>query len=381
MRALTPLRALCVLFTVSCFLIFALVPRYDLLDAMAMNILLPRQGITVSPPEVSSSAPALPTQTQASSTQQTSSSSSASPSSTQSSSSTSSASTAPPSSSSTLPPSTTSTSNAPPTTTIPPSSIFESTSALVTTDQGGQVVTSIIIVSDTPSTSSTPSHTAASDGSSDGSSGISTSTIIGLSVAGGIALLGIIGFFVWKFTRKRMHDFNDNEEIKWPELNAHDTNVPLPTNRTGGAGFDTTADGRRNSVGYAPSTAANSTAELYPDPYAVPPLPHLNPNQPYHDDPNAAFYDPYRGPIPQTFDQVGPGEAIPMTQLAGRRSPGPDAAYGGEYGSGRASPGAQAAYGGADFSGRASPAGPRTGYPGGRVSPGPQAAYSNHGPR
>ncbi|KAH9972318.1 hypothetical protein BGW80DRAFT_1459933 [Lactifluus volemus] len=31
--------------------------------------------------------------------------------------------------------------------------------------------------------------------------------------------------------------------------------------------------------GYAASTAANSTAELYPDPYAVPLLPHLDPNQ------------------------------------------------------------------------------------------------------
>ena len=203
-----------------------------------------------------------------------------------------------------------------------------------------------------------------------------------------------------------------DEEIKWPELNAHDTAVPLPTNRTGGAGFDTAPDAaRRSSVGYAPSTAANSTAELQPDPYAVPPLPHLDPNQPYHDDPTSRFYDPYRGPVPQSFEQTGgavgagvgavggvgqPGEAIPMTQLAGRRSPGPSAAYGvgGDFAaSGRAvSPGPHAAYGsadfgggraspapppgyGADFGGRASP-GPRTPYAGGRVSPGPQAAYA-----
>lgn len=225
-------------------------------------------------------------------------------------------------------------------------------------------------------------------------------------------MLCVVGFFVWKFTRKRLGDYDNNEEIKWPELNAHDTAVPLPTNRTGGAGFDTAADARRSSLGYAPSTAANSTAELQPDPYAVPPLPHLDPNQPYHDDPTTRFYDPYRGPVPQSFEQTGAGggggqagEAIPMTQLAGRRSPGPATAYGGggsgdfaaasiraaspgphaaygsaDFGGGRASPAPPPTYG-ADFGGRASP-GPRAPYAGGRVSPGPQAAYGNvYGPR
>ncbi|SRR6266702_734872 len=195
----------------------------------------------------------------------------------------------------------------------------------------------------------------------------------------------------------RSAPFSTDEEIKWPELNAHDANVPLPTHRTGGSGIDTTADTRRNSVGYASSTAANSTAELYPDPYAVPPLPHLDPNQPYHDDPNGRFYDPYRGPVPQTFDQGVPGEAIPMTQLAGRRSPGPGPAYGGDFGGGRASPAPapQGAFGPGDFGGRASPApqyapglggraspGPGVAYAtSGRASPAPQAAYGNYGPR
>jgi len=81
------------------------------------------------------------------------------------------------------------------------------------------------------------------------------------------------------------------------------------------------------------------------DPYAVPPLPHLNPNQPYRDDPNstAAYYDPYRGPAPATAEtgQHWEGEAIPMNQMqpqpAGRQSPGPYQAYD----QGRASPGPQ----------------------------------------
>ena len=106
----------------------------------------------------------------------------------------------------------------------------------------------------------------------------------------------------------------------------------------------------------------------------MPPLPHLNPNQPYRDDPGApgAYYDPYRGPIPGTIDTPGPqwgGEVIPMTQMsaAGRMSPGPNAAYGAEpayeYDAGRQSP----------YAGRTSP-GPQASY-GGRTSPGPQAAY------
>ncbi|KAH9971186.1 hypothetical protein BGW80DRAFT_1322518, partial [Lactifluus volemus] len=44
-------------------------------------------------------------------------------------------------------------------------------------------------------------------------------------------------------------------------------------------------------------------------------------------DPNAAFYDAYRGLVPLSFDQATAGEVIP-TQLAGRCMPGPGVAYG-----------------------------------------------------
>jgi len=111
----------------------------------------------------------------------------------------------------------------------------------------------------------------------------------------------------------------------------------------------------------------------------VPPLPHLNPNQPYRDDPGAAYYDPYRGPVPGTLEHGAPGwsgEAIPMNTMnpSGRMSPGPHAAYGGaepayEYDLGSQSPAPGAGYGG-----RSSP-GPHAAYGGGRVSPGPHAAY------
>ncbi|KAF9492349.1 hypothetical protein BDN71DRAFT_1396870, partial [Pleurotus eryngii] len=206
------------------------------------------------------------------------------------------------------------------------------------------------------------------------------------------------------------------EAIKWPELNAHkegaDTH-PLPTHNTGRAGFETggaglsrtpsTSSAAPTTFSSAPSQYSNvyntSTPDLYQDPYAVPPLPHLNPNQPYHDDPahSGAFYDPYRGPVPQALhDPDGPptatvapgggpwegGEAIPMTQMAGagrarspapgmgmvhnntgraspapgvaagRLSPGPGVAYGGDP-FGRRSPGPAQAYGGAAYNGYA----------------------------
>lgn len=197
------------------------------------------------------------------------------------------------------------------------------------------------------------------------------------------------------------------EAIKWPELNTHGENPhALPTQRADNAGFETNSqvnltrpDSRAGS--YAPSAAA-SAVDLYApnaaqDPYAVPPLPHLNPNQPYRDDPSGTFYDPYSGPVPQAFSEgdnvsIAGGEAIPMTQInrarspappmgydAGRRSPGPQMAYD----AGRRSPGPQAAYL-TDQTGRSSPS-PRAMSPGpgmalsGRASPGPQAAYGYGG--
>ncbi|KAG7451375.1 uncharacterized protein BT62DRAFT_1071949 [Guyanagaster necrorhizus] len=273
------------------------------------------------------------------------------------------------------------------------------TTESVSTNNAGEAVTITITSTNTKgsqsetassSSASSSSSGSSSSTSSSSSSGVSTGTIIGLSVAGGVALLGIIGFIAWKLTRKRFSDFDDSEAIKWPELNAHGSDGgdshPLPVHSTGRAGFDT---GSEVSLSRAPSTSTNnfSTPDLtHNDPYAVPPLPHLNPNQPipYRDDPNAnAYYDPYRGPVPNTFNDAPPGsewsqgEAIPMTQMtgAGRMSPGPGLAY---ADTGRASP---------TLAGRASP-GPsaalRTKSPAptyGRASPGPQAAFDPYAAR
>ncbi|KAI0685966.1 hypothetical protein BC835DRAFT_1217436, partial [Cytidiella melzeri] len=173
------------------------------------------------------------------------------------------------------------------------------------------------------------------------------------------------------------------EAIKWPELNAHgDDGHALNISRTGNTGFETNSevnltrpDSRAGST-YA-SSATASAVDLYAphaaqDPYAVPPLPHLNPNQPnqpYRDNPDGAYYDPYHGPVPGTFADGVAGENIPMTQINRTRSPGPQVAYD----TGRRSPGPGMAYGG---DGRMSP-GPGAAYaPDGRTSPGPQVALS-----
>jgi hypothetical protein len=170
----------------------------------------------------------------------------------------------------------------------------------------------------------------------------------------------------------------------------------LPTNSTGRAGFGAENDSdinltRAPSPGgaYAHSVSASSVPETYgsgQDPYAVPPLPHLNPNQPYRDDPGtygqpAGYYDPYRGPAPSAFNDAIPGihgaESIPMTQMASSRSPAPQLAYDMQ---GRGSPAPQAAMGygvGMDDRSRTPiPAAPGAG----RASPGPHAAYG-YGPR
>jgi len=265
-------------------------------------------------------------------------------------------------------------------------------------------VTQTNSASQTSSGSALPTNTSKSD--DDGGGGLSTGSIVGLSVAAGIAVIGIVGFFVWKFTRKRFSDFDDNEAIKWPELNSHSGNMdthPVPARETGRAGFDTGSEADLSRVNSASNYSNTDFSAGGQDPYAVPPLPHLNPNQPYRDDPSAAatgYYDPYRGPVPGTLES-GTGdwqpEAYPMTQLGGhtgrgspapefmyeggRQSPAPGAMYGrnspvpqAPYG-GRASPGPQALYGG-----RVSP-GPQVAYAQGRASPGPHAAYDAYGPR
>lgn len=381
-------RCLLLLVVASCFLLSVAHAPHQLLEERKPNLHVRQlQSISPLPVGATTTTPTTtpPTTTPTTTTPQTTSTPST----------TSTPPTTTPTQTSTTPPSTPTTTAQ--TTSTPPSQTTATTpttaplplttSVQVTTNSAGEEITSTIII--TPTSSASPSSTQSS-ASSDSSSGIGTGTIVGLSVAGGVAVIGIISFFIWKFTRKRFADFDDNEAIKWPELNTHGSDIhALPTKSTGRSGFGAENESEVNLArapspgGYAHSVAANSLPETYtssPDPYAVPPLPHLNPNQPYHDDPGTygqpGYYDPYRGPVPNTFgDGFSDGhtsEAIQMTRMARTRSPGPQMGYDIQ---GRASPGPQAAMGYALDGRSASPA-----IGAGRVSPGPQAAYG-YGPR
>ncbi|KIJ66913.1 hypothetical protein HYDPIDRAFT_85508 [Hydnomerulius pinastri MD-312] len=383
-------RSLLLLVVASGLILFAFAPRYELLEDskphLHMRDLIPPPGGSNSAsanPSTPANSPTQPTSTTPSATPTQSTPTSTPPSSSQ-----------PPSSTpnSATPTNSNAQSTPPPTSTQPGSTVVGTTA----TNADGEVVTSVVTIPNGTAGTATPSHTDSS--SSNDSGGLGTGSIIGLSVAGGVAVIGIISFFVWKFTRKRFADFDDNEAIKWPELNTHgggDVHA-LPTNSTGRAGFGAENDSDLNLArapspggGYAHSVAASSVPEVYAtgqDPYAVPPLPHLNPNQPYRDDPAsygqpAGYYDPYRGPIPNTFgDTLSDGhgaESIPMTQMARTRSPGPQVAYDMQ---GRGSPAPQAAMGyGAGMDDRSRSPNPAA-MGAGRASPGPHAAYG-YGPR
>ncbi|EGO25078.1 hypothetical protein SERLADRAFT_369665 [Serpula lacrymans var. lacrymans S7.9] len=363
--------------------LFVFHPRDGILDPPSS----PSDSTTSTPPSTTPSPPS--TSTTPPSTTTTPTSSAASPSAT-------------PSTSSTAK-SASSTTTTSLTTTGTPSKPPDTSTDQVTSASTGANGSTVFLTL-TPTSSAPASTTSSSGGGGSGSSGgLGTGSIIGLSVAGGVAAIGIISFFVWKFTRKRFTDFDDNEAIKWPELNTHGQDShPLPTNSTGRSGFgaESASDVNLNrapsiSTGYAHSIATTSTPELYgatSDPYAVPPLPHLNPNQPYRDDPGYGqngYYDPYRGPIPNTFNDgasdVGHGtEAIPMTQMSRTRSPAPNLAYdmtgraSPSLTANRHSPGPQVALGyGMDDRSRSPLPGAVVG---GRASPAPQGAYG-YGPR
>ncbi|KAJ7812553.1 hypothetical protein B0H14DRAFT_3879608 [Mycena olivaceomarginata] len=169
--------------------------------------------------------------------------------------------------------------------------------------------------------------------------------LVSIQLLGGTALICLIGF-VWKLA------LADGENIKWPELNAPSDSGAgedhaLPVMQGAYAHGFVGGDGAPST--YPPSTAVFHAAQ--DDPYAVPPLPHMNPGlgEPYRDDPNGVH-----GAPPADWD----GEAIAMTQM-GRASPrpGPGVMYTGHgrtespapgmYADARTtSPGPQAAYGG-----------------------------------
>lgn len=203
-------RCLVFLTVASCLLLFAVVPRYQLLHENS-NGLHRRQilGPSATTDQVSSSAtPVQPTSTSSDAvvttpTQVTTSSPAAATTTPQT--------TAPqntPTTTANNVPQTSSANNNSPTSVAAPIASSSSRQNAITSVVAGQTETII----QTATTASSASPSATSDTSSSGSGGgLGTGSIVGLSVAGGVAVIGIIAFFVWKFTRKRFADFDDSE--------------------------------------------------------------------------------------------------------------------------------------------------------------------------
>ncbi|KAJ7357873.1 hypothetical protein DFH08DRAFT_932279 [Mycena albidolilacea] len=220
-----------------------------------------------------------------------------------------------------------------------------------------------------------------------GSSTLGTGGIVGLAVAGGTALICLIGFVVWKLA------LADGENIKWPELNAHSDsgagedhalpvtqvklfeakfcfstpksaeilsflrpnfgnfpNHPLVQLHGASQGARARLRQRRRRALHLPAQHGGIPRRRgRPVRGAAPPAQESGargavPRRPQR----AAGRDPYRGPVPQTFNEgvhgAPPtdwdGEAITMIQM-GRAdpSPGPGVMYTGDGRTGSPAPG------------------------------------------
>ncbi|KAJ9108764.1 hypothetical protein QFC21_000084 [Naganishia friedmannii] len=119
---------------------------------------------------------------------------------------------------------------------------------------------------------------------------LSTGVIIAISVAGGVVVLAIVLFFIWKLKQKRFSGYDDDADgIKWPELNRHgeSSTMPLPAKPTGGYGLETSAERRMGLDDdgfdeYDPYSAPVSYGNPANDHYAgygedLPPVPPLPP--------------------------------------------------------------------------------------------------------
>ena len=103
------------------------------------------------------------------------------------------------------------TSTPPPPTNTPTSQPPVVSSVESTGSDGSKTVIIVTVSASSSATTPTPS----SPPKGEESSGLGTGSIIGLSVAGGIALLGIIAFFIWKFTRKHRSATYDDGKQRW----------------------------------------------------------------------------------------------------------------------------------------------------------------------
>ncbi|KAG2359075.1 hypothetical protein BDR07DRAFT_237129 [Suillus spraguei] len=207
----TTSRCLLLLVVASCFLVSVAHAPHQLLEERKPNLHARELTVSVPPVGPTTTTPTTtpPTTTPTTTTPQTTSTPSTtstppttSPTQTTTSTPTSSPTTTTPTQTSSTPPPETTAATTPTTVLLP------STTVSVSTNSAGQEFTSTIVITPTPTPSA--SSTESSSASSSSSGGLGTGSIIGLSVAGGVAVIAIISFFIWKFTRKRFADFDDS---------------------------------------------------------------------------------------------------------------------------------------------------------------------------
>ncbi|WWC90606.1 uncharacterized protein L201_005542 [Kwoniella dendrophila CBS 6074] len=142
------------------------------------------------------------------------------------------------------------------------SSTPESSAASIqyTTDAAGQTqLVTVFLTASASAEQSTNSATSSAKPKDDGDS-IPTPAIIGISVGVGVVVIALIAFAVWRMKRRTS---DEDEAIRWPELNRHgdsDAHHALPARQTGQHGFETNPLSRslsNSSSIFAPPPSSN----------------------------------------------------------------------------------------------------------------------------
>ncbi|WVF67438.1 hypothetical protein IAT40_002194 [Kwoniella sp. CBS 6097] len=143
---------------------------------------------------------------------------------------------------------------------VAPSSAAMSTESVQTTvDEAGQTQLVTVIFTEAASATEAAATASTSADKKDDGDSIPTAAIIGISVGAGVVVIVLIAFAVWRMKRRNS---DEDEAIRWPELNRHgdsDAHHALPARQTGQHGFETNPLSRslsNSSSIFAPSSLA-----------------------------------------------------------------------------------------------------------------------------
>ncbi|WWD19132.1 hypothetical protein CI109_103590 [Kwoniella shandongensis] len=134
-----------------------------------------------------------------------------------------------------------------------------SASVHYTTDAAGQTQMVTVFLTQAAASEAAATSTSSAAATSKSGGSISTGAIIGISVAVGVVVIALIAFAVWRMKRRTS---DEDEAIRWPELNRHgdsSAHHALPARQTGQHGFETNPLERslsNSSSIFAPSSLA-----------------------------------------------------------------------------------------------------------------------------